>query len=151
MAANHNFTIEHKFNSPFATVYDVILDFTKFGHFHPHMKTVKIISKNKPNEIEYEVNEELFLYGFIKLKPNYKATVLEIEKYKHIQYISQVKKNVFLTIDFIFSENKQSGTTQIIEKVDVKSNPIIASAFSSLLKKAHLQTFQNFNSNKYAA
>ncbi len=151
MAANHNFTIEHKFNSPFAIIYDVILDFTKFGHFHPHMKTVKIVSKTHPNEIEYEVDEEVLLYGFIKLRPNYKATVLEIEKYKHIKYISQVKKNVYLTIDFMFSENKESGTTKIVEKVDVKSNPIVASVFLNLLKRSHLQMFQNFISNKYTA
>ncbi|MDP1802662.1 MAG: hypothetical protein Q8L81_14975 [Bacteroidota bacterium] len=147
MAANHNFTIEHKFNSPFANIYDVVLDFTKFGHFHPHMKTVKIVSKNKPNEIEYEVDEEVLLYGFIRLRPNYKATVLEIEKNKHVRYLSQVKKNIFLTIDFTFSEDKDTGNTKIIEKVDVKGNKFIATVFLSLLKKAHLQMFQNFNSN----
>lgn len=151
MAANHNFTIEHEFNSPFENVYNVILDFTKFGHFHPHMKTVKVVSKTQPNEIEYEVDEEVLLYGFIRLKPNYKATVCEIEKHKHIKYISQVKKNIYLTIDFIFSENKETGTTKIIEMVDVKSNPIVASVFLNLLKRSHLQMFQNFNSPKYAA
>ena len=144
MTDNHNFTIEHNFNKPFENIYNVILDFTKFGHFHPHMKQVKIVSQ-KLNETEYEVDEKLLLYGFIPMRPNYKATVIEIEKNKHIQYISQVKKNVYLKIDFIFSENKEKGITNIVEKVDVKSNPIVAGAFLSLLKKAHLQTFQNFN------
>ncbi len=151
MAANHNFTIEHSFTSPFKNVYNVILDFTKFGHFHPHMKTVKVVSKAQPNEIEYEVDEELLLLGFIKLRPNYKATVLEIEKHKHIKYVSQVKKNVYLTIDFTFSENRETGITKVIEKADVKSNPIVASVFLNLLKRSHLQLFQNFNSTKYTA
>ncbi len=138
----NKFTIEHNFNMPFADIYDVILDFKKFGHFHPHMKKVSIVSQASPNEIEYEVDERLFVYGFIPLRPNYKATVVVKEKNKHIQYISQVKKNVYLTIDFNFLE--ENGTTKVIENVDVKANAFVASAFLKLLKKAHLDTFQNF-------
>ncbi len=106
------------------------------------MKEVKIVSQISPGKTEYEVDESLLMYGFIPLKPNYKATVIEIEKNKHIQYISQVKKNVYLTIDFNF--NEENGTTKVIENVDVKANHFVASAFLKLLKKAHLDTFQNF-------
>ncbi len=151
MADNYNFTLEHNFNEPFNNVYDVILNFKKFGHFHPHMKHVKIVSQQTPADIEYEVDEEVTLYGFIKLRPNYKATVLEIEKNKHVRYLSQVKKNIFLTIDFNFSENKETGATKVIEKVDVKGNKFIANVFLTLLKKAHLKMFDNFISTEYTA
>ena len=151
MAGNHNFTIEHNFSEPFENIYDVILDFKKFGHHHPHMKEIKIVTKHLPNKIEYEINEEVVLYGFIKLRPNYKATVLEVEKNKHIQYLSQVKKNIFLTIDFTFIENKEKRTTKVIEKVDVKSNKFIASIFLCLLKKAHVKAFQNFSTPLFTA
>jgi hypothetical protein len=151
MADNYNFTLEHNFNKPFNNIYDVILDFKKFGHFHPHMKDVRVVSQQIPNNIEYEVDEEVLIYGFIRLRPNYKATVLEVEKNKHVRYLSQVKKNIFLTIDFTFSEDKQNGTTRVIEKVDVKGNKFIAGVFLTLLKKAHLQMFNNFISTDYTA
>jgi len=145
MAGTLDFNIEYNFSKPFTSVYDVILDFKKFGHFHPHMKKIEIVSKDNPSKIEYAVNEELLLYGCIPLKPNYTATVIEIEKNKHIQYTSQVKKNIFLTIDFIFSENKQSGVTIVKEKLRVKSNTFVGTVFIGILKKAHLNCFQNFN------
>lgn len=149
MKSIHKFTIEHSFNKPLENIYKVILDFIKFGHFHPHMKQVKIVSHKHPNEIEYEVDEKLLLYGFIPMCPNYKATVIEKEKNKHIQYISEVKKNVYLTINFNFLE--ENGNIKVIEDVDLKANALIAFTFLSLLKKAHLQTFKNFNTIGYNA
>ncbi|MBL7922484.1 MAG: hypothetical protein JNJ40_19360 [Bacteroidia bacterium] len=59
----NSFTIEHVFQRPLAIVYDLILDFKKFWHFHPYMKVVKVVSEISPDKIEYEVYESLLMYG----------------------------------------------------------------------------------------
>jgi hypothetical protein len=141
MASKQNLQLGYEFNSSLHPIYTNVLDLRKFGEFHPHMREVKIISNNKANETEYEIFEEIYLFGFIKNYPNYKATVIEIEKNKHIQYISQVKKNVALSINFTFQENKEQNKIILTEVIEVTCNKLVGAIFLPILKKAHIQLF----------
>ena len=66
-------------------------------------------------------------------------TVKEIEKRKHIQYLSEVKTGVSLRIDFTFSREKER--TKLIEQIEVSGNKLVTTLFLRILKKAHLTTF----------
>lgn len=145
MASKHTFQLVHQLHGDLQSIYDQVLDLRKFGALHPNMKEVKVI-RERPNEfVDYEVLEEVKLFGLIKIKPNYSAQVFEIEKLKHLQYFSQVEKNVFLTINFYFSQNTALGTVQIVEEVEVTANKFVASIFLNILKKAHMQVFNTLN------
>lgn len=124
-------------------VYETFLDLKKFGELHPAMVKVNVVSTPAPNCIEYEIFEEITLFGFLKLKPYYKAKVVEVEKGKHIQYLSQVKKSVFLKIDFTFTEN--GSNTKVIEEVEITGNPIVAGVLRDAIKKMHKMIFEKLN------
>ncbi len=126
-------------------LYEQFLDLKKYGKHHPVMTNVKIVSDKLPDFIEYEIDEVVKLFGFIKIYPNYKAKVFEIEKEKHLQYTSQVKPTIFLTIDIYFS--KKSGKTIIQENISVTGNKIITFVFLGILKKAHLGLFKTIKAN----
>ena len=138
-------TLTNEFNTDSKLLYEQFLDLRKYGKHHPVMTDVKIVSDNTPEYIEYEIDEVVKLFGFIKMYPNYKAKVFEIEKEKHLQYTSQVKPNMFLTIDIYFSEN--SGKTKVEESISVTGNKIITAIFLGILKKAHVKLFQNLKTN----
>ena len=138
-------TLTNEFNTDSKLLYEQFLDLRKYGKHHPVMTDVKIVSDNTPEYIEYEIDEVVKLFGFIKMYPNYKAKVFEIEKEKHLQYTSQVKPNIFLTIDIYFSEN--SGKTKVEESISVTGNKIITAIFLGILKKAHVKLFQNLKTN----
>ena len=138
-------TLTNEFNTDSKLLYEQFLDLRKYGKHHPVMTDVKVVSDNTPEYIEYEINEVVELFGFIKMYPNYKAKVFEIEKEKHLQYTSQVKPNIFLTIDIYFSEN--SGKTKVEESISVTGNKIITAIFLVILKKAHVKLFQNLKTN----
>jgi hypothetical protein len=142
MASKQSLQLNYEFSSPLSVIYENVLDLKKFGAFHPHMTDVKIVSDSNPKEIEYEIFEEIYLFGFIKNHPHYNATVIEVEKGKHIRYVSQVKKSMLLTIDFTFSENKENKPTKLTEKIEVTCNKIIGSLFLPILKKAHILLFE---------
>ncbi len=138
-------TLTEEFDIDLKLLYQQFLDLRKYGKHHPVMTDVKIILDNTPEFVEYEINEALKLLGFIKMNPNYKAKVFEIEKGKHLQYTSQVKPSVFLTIDIYFSEN--AGKTKVVENMSVTGNIIITSIFLRILKKAHLGLFKNLSNS----
>jgi hypothetical protein len=137
--------IEDKFNIALNLLYEQFLDLRKYGIHHPVMTNVSIVYDNTSEFIEYEIVEEIKLFGLIKLRPNYKAKVFEIEKYKHLQYTSQVKNNIYLKIDLVFSEF--NGIVNFKETIEITGNPIIVSVFMSILKKAHLQLNKNIKVN----
>lgn len=138
-------TLTDEFEVDINLLYAQFLDLRKYGKHHPVMTYVKIILDNTPEFVEYEIDEEVKLFGFIKMNPNYKAKVYEIEKGKHLQYTSQVKPSVFLTIDLYFSE--KSSKTKVHELISVTGNKIITTIFLGILKKAHLGLFQNIKTN----
>ncbi len=138
-------TLTDEFNIDSKLLYDLFLDLRKYGKYHPVMTDVKIVLDKSPEYIEYEIDEVVKLFGFIKMNPNYKAKVYEIEKGKHLQYTSQVKPSVFLTIDLYFSE--KSGKTKVDEHISVTGNEIITTIFLGILKKAHLGLFQNIKTS----
>ena len=142
MASKQTLQLNYEFKSNLSAIYENVLDLKKFGAFHPHMTDVKIISDANQKEIEYEIFEEIYLFGFIKNHPHYNATVVEVEKGKHIRYVSQVKENMLLTIDFTFSENKENNTTKLSETIEVTCNKIMGSLFLPILKKAHIRLFE---------
>jgi len=133
----------HSFDGKFDDVYEHILDFKKFGEIHPLMKKVTELSKIGPNSINYEVNEEALLLGFLKIKPVYEVEVIELEAQKHIRYFSHIKSAILLNIDFVFPENGSNTTFNLTERVEIKGNPLLIAYFAAILKKAHLQTFEN--------
>jgi hypothetical protein len=124
-------------------VYDSLLDFRKFGSLHPYMQQIEIVADNSPEFIEYGVHEELYVFGFIKMKPRYTAKAFEIEKNRHVQYTSQVRKNVFLRIDFILSLHAESGAVNLQEVITLDCNKFIGRIFLGILRRAHDQLFQN--------
>ena len=65
--AKKTLLLYHSFDRKFDDVYEHILDFKKFGEIHPLMKKVTELSKIEPNSINYEVNEEALLLGFLKI------------------------------------------------------------------------------------
>lgn len=141
--AKKTILLNHSFDGKVEAVYDYILDFKKFGEIHPYMKEVIELSKIEPNSINYEVKEEAILLGFLKTKPVYEVEVIELEAQKHIRYFSHIKGTILLNIDFIFPENDTKNTFNLTERVEIKGNPLLIAYFASILKKAHLQTFEN--------
>lgn len=145
MSAILKLNLQHVLPNEFEIVYNALFDFKKFGELHPYMTEVKILENRSPEYIEYEVVEELFFLGFIKNKPRYTARVMEPEKYKKIRYTSPVKKNIFLTVDFSFSVNK-NGMLLVNEEIELRCNKIIGLLFLNILQKAHYQFFKNLRS-----
>jgi len=135
--------LNHSFDRKFDNIYEHILNLKKFGEIHPFMKEVIELSKIEPNSANYEVKEEALLLGFLKTKPVYEVEVIELEAQKHIRYFSHIKGAILLNIDFIFPENSSNTAFDLIERVEIKGNPLLIAYFASILKKAHLQTFEN--------
>ncbi len=135
--------LQHSLDSELSRVYEYILDFRKFGEIHPYMVEVNELSKTASNGIKYEVKEETVLLGFLKMKPEYKAEVIEMEPHKHIQYLSNVKGGIVLVIDFMFTEDKNLNRVVVLENIQVKGNRFLIAYFMSILQKAHLQLFDN--------
>lgn len=121
-------------------VYDSLVDFRKFGALHPHMQQIDILADHSPEFIEYDIHEELYVFGFIKMKPRYTAKSFGIEKNKHVQYTSQVRKNVFLQIDFTLQEN--AGVIELQELITLNCNKVIGYIFLGILRRAHHQLFR---------
>jgi hypothetical protein len=137
-------TLQHKLPNDFQIIYNSLLDLKKFGELHPHMTGVDIIANASPEFVEYHIVEEVYFFGFIKNHPVYDAKVVEVKKDEHIRYLSQVKKNIYLTVDFTFTKNK-NGSLIVNEIIAVTSNKLMAAVFMNILKKAHLKFFSNLN------
>jgi len=134
--------LSYSINGPISDVYFSLLHFKEFGLLHPYMKSVDIIG-HKENGIEYQVHEQLMLWGIIPMKPSYRATILEIEKNKHIRYQSEVKKGLLLTVDFTLETDQENNCTKISEHILLEGLPWIHAIFLSLLKKSHVMVFKN--------
>lgn len=141
MSAKTIFTLEHTLPNHFDIVYASLFDFKKFGDIHPFMTEVKLLDE-KPEYKEYSIVEEVYFFGFIKNNPTYNAKVMELEKGKHIRYTSPVKKNIFLVVDIFFSKDKNQNLI-VTETFEVTANKAIGLIFANILKKAHLQFFNN--------
>ncbi len=137
------YTLEHSFVGHFASVYESILDLRKFGELHPYMIDVSELPGTARNGIEYSIKEEVLLLGFLKMNPEYKAEVIEIEKNKHVQYISNVKGGIKLVIDFTFSHDENRRAVYVSEQINIMGNWFLIAYFSTILQKAHLQLFDN--------
>ncbi|MES2515770.1 MAG: hypothetical protein V4580_16575 [Bacteroidota bacterium] len=137
--------LEKEFAVDAKVLYEQFLDLRKYGKHHPVMTDVKIVSGNIREYVEYEIDEVVPVIGFIKMYPNYKAKVYEIEKNKHLQYTSQVKPTLFLTIDILFAED--NGKTKVTETISVTGNKLLTLLFLGILKKAHLKLFENLNAS----
>ena len=132
--------------SSFDHVYSSLLDLKKFGQLHPYMTSVETLHQ-KQEGIEYLVHEQLRLWGFIPMRPIYKATVIEVEKNKHIRYLSEVKNGLFLTIDFII-EHPSTQHIQLSEYITLEGIRLIHPLFLSLLKKSHALFFDALQKEK---
>ena len=142
MASITQFSLQHTLPNQFDLVYTTLLDFKKFGEVHPVITKVTVIKENLPDYIEYSIEEEIYLLGFIKNQPKYTAKVMEVEKNKHIRYTSPVKSFIFLTVDITFSAAK-NGSLLVTESFEIKTNKLMGLIFKNILSKAHLQFFKN--------
>ena len=131
-------TLEYSYDK---NVYDTFLQLEKFGELHPNMTRVVELGKPEPHITGYEIFEDVTLFGFIKMKPRYKAKVVEVEKGKHIQYLSHVQDGIFLAINFYFTEN--AGKYIVREEIEITGNPIIAMVLMGIIKKAHTQIHES--------
>jgi len=118
-------------------VYENLLDLRKYGYYHPVMTSVEIVNERN-GVITYEVREKTKIFGFIPLRPVYRATVTEVEKGKIIRYDSDVKKNIRLEIVFTFN---QKDIVQ--EDIIIKAGWPIGGIFMNLLYKMHLRVMEN--------
>lgn len=143
--ATKTIRLEHAFVGDFAPVYESIADFKKFGELHPYMVEVRQLSKTTHNGMEYSIKEEVLLLGFMKMHPQYKAEVIEIEKNKHIQYVSNVKGGIVLVIDFTFSHDENRRAVLVSEQVNITGNRFLIAYFSTVLQKAHIQLFHTLS------
>ncbi len=134
-------SLQHQSNKSFELVYGSLLDFREFGKLHPCMKTVEITA-TAADHTTYFIKEELFLFGLLKIKPRYSAQVFEVEKNKCIQYTSQVKKNIPLSIRFTFSEIN-GGSIAVHENIELVCNRLVGAVFIDILRKAHRRVFEN--------
>jgi hypothetical protein len=141
--ATLRFSLLHTTSRPFDLVYNSLLDFKKFGELHPSMKQVDILEQ-KNGHGAYSVKEEVFLFGFFKIKPEYDAKVIEVDKSKCLQYTSQVKKNVYLDIHFTFL-NKQDGKLEVNEEIQLTCNRLVGAVFMNILKRSHREVFRKLD------
>lgn len=138
--SSQTLVLEHTFNLNLYEVYAAVANFERFASLHPVMTSVKVITTSLPDFIEYAVEEEMRVLGILVMKPKYNARVTEVEKLKQVRYTSQVKKGIFLTINFHFSQKENRSI--IREEIVVSGNKLITAMFLKILKKAHLTTFE---------
>ncbi len=142
MSVTQSLQLTHPLSKQFDIIYHTLLDFRQFGKIHAYIQEVEILQDQSPEFIEYRVFEEIYFLGCIKNKPVYDVKVYEVEKNKHIRYVSQVKKNISLIIDLHITTESPS-LIQVQEKFEVEANFFLGKVFLSILKKAHLQFFEN--------
>jgi hypothetical protein len=58
---------------------------------------------------------------------------------------------ILLNIDFVFPENGLNTVFNLTERVEIKGNPLLIAYFASIMKKTHLQTFENLRKQKKRA
>jgi hypothetical protein len=137
----------HEFD---AKQYDLVrqnfLDLRKFGKYHPVMTSVTQIGQKGNTYTAFSIEEKTKLFGFIPMRPKYKALVSEQEN-GGIRYDSQVKKNVRLQINFSFRID--GNTCFVTEDISVWANNFVAGIFISILKKMHLKTMEYMKSGKF--
>ncbi len=135
-------TLRHEIKCPKEKAYSYFIDFEKFGKIHPVIKETNQIKAPVGNSMGiYSIKEHIFLFGFIPLNPIYNAEVIEDEKGRRILYTSQVKKNLYLEIAFLFSE--ESDKTIIKEEITITGNSLICLMFMRQIKKMHLRLIEN--------
>lgn len=141
MSLTRSITLTYQVAGPAEAVYAELYHFENFARLHPYMKKVSCVQQSSFFK-EYWIEEELYLFGCIKSRPSYQARVSgERSKYR-IRYTSQVKKNIGLCIDFRISSAK-NGTVVVEERIELKTNALIAFVFFRILRGAHRQVFRD--------
>ncbi|HXB40777.1 MAG TPA: hypothetical protein VNZ49_09560 [Bacteroidia bacterium] len=138
---NNTFELNYLLKGDPLNYYSAVLDMRIFGHHHPYMREVKVL-QNTPEFTEYNIKEMVWIFGFIPQWPDYNAKVFELNKNKHIQYTSAVKKGLDLSIDFVFSDNV-NRTTGITENIKLTGNKIVSKILLETIKKSHTVLFKN--------
>lgn len=134
-------TLFYEVNKPLNYTYAALLDFKKFGELHPYMTSVEVLNRTD-RAMEYLVHEKLKLWGIIPMSPCYHVITSEVQRNKCICYSSEVKKGLFLTINFTFEENSNHTITQVTEQITLKGMPWVHAVFLSILKKSHQHVFE---------
>ena len=143
-------TFEYQLPGTIPEVSRYFSDFMLFGKHHPYMFEVIETGTNR-----YCVKESLMLWGCMPMNPCYEVDVQIIEPAKHIYYQSEVKKGLFLYIDYTFIEDVKTGNVKIIEAMILKGYPIINPIFIGILKKSRVLLIESIrkellkNSDKF--
>jgi hypothetical protein len=130
----HSITLSARINGSREELSEHFRDLEKFGKLHPLIRKVTMTGSNT-----FLINESLLLLGFIPMKPEYSAEVIEADGC--IIYNSHVKKGVDLRIIFSFSTDPE-GYTTITERVDVSANVLVARILLHTIQKAHTEIFR---------
>lgn len=142
--ASKTLLLEHSFDGKFDIIYEYISDLRKFGEIHPYMKEVnELPQKQNISGTLFRIKEEATLFGFLKIKPEYHAEVMSDKSKKLVSYFSVIQERIVLKSNFTFEENLLENKILLVEQIELNGNALLIAYFASILKKTHLQTFEN--------
>jgi hypothetical protein len=145
--AIHKLQLDYNFKGDAQLVYQSVLDMRLFGKYHPYMTEVNVLQTTH-EFTEFDIKENVLLFGFIPMKPRYTAKSFEVEKGKHIKYTSPVNKGMDLIIDFHFTYNATGNTTSLVENIELTGNSLSCKILSGVMKKAHGILFKEIEKSK---
>lgn len=121
-------------NKSISEVYAILKDLKNYGKYHPIITDVKQIEANK-----YKIYETVRM-GLIPIRFVYPATVSTNEATDQIVYDAVVMNLVKIKMDYTLSPiNAQ--TTNVMEKITIKSILPVHWYLSRLIKKCHIELF----------
>lgn len=132
-------------------IYATMLDFRRFGAFHPLMKSVKLVGRANNDEATYFVNEELPLGRWIKLKPKYTIYSMEIKSKQTIQLSAKVNGFFKLRVTISFTEPDTASNMELLETVELSQIPILTNFFLRVFREAHTSAFSRFRKQLHEA
>jgi carbon monoxide dehydrogenase subunit G len=130
--------LRHQVNQSSEIVFDYLTDMTKFVSIHPVIEKLERVGGN-----DYLVFETL-KFGFIPFSFTYPATVCGDQASKSVVMNARVMK--VATIEFRFQISEGDGVSIIDEWILVNSVLPLKSLIQQVIKKQHLQFFENLQS-----
>lgn len=130
----HPFAPEHR-----PQIHAIVTDFLQFGAFHPLIKQVDSLAIDAIEDAIYDIKEEVVLFGWLKMKPQYRVFVEKSVEHDRVVYKSMIMGIMRLRIEFSFLQDEEQFW--LIEKVQVSRIPLITKIFLDIFSPAHLATF----------
>jgi ribosome-associated toxin RatA of RatAB toxin-antitoxin module len=120
---------------PISQVYKILADLKEYGRYHPIIRDVKHIEKNK-----YNVFEAVRML-FISFRFVYPASVYTQDSNNQVWYEANVMNLVKIKMNFRLSP-VDSQNTKVIENLQIESVLPIHWYLSRLIKKCHIELFE---------